>query len=447
MKVKMPEVLAPDTDESFSTDSESGLVNGYKMDTSDDEKWIEVGRKWREGILGDVKARHKALMLDADKLDAICAKTRETYQHFLSVDMVKESIYGDDGVNHGDCGEHLFIRCGRVAGRCTELAKKAIRWSHVLMGSRADASVTDLAQTLAEDLRMKEHAIGTLIGYNRLYEQVQKHNALCWGRARNAVEDHEKAVAKMLGQPPPDHSKIPRSKKNWVDELSHPLEIPPESDSEETKEKKRRGIVEKDGVTFEEYYANAMINLFGDELAEWQKEDAGKTDVSLIMRAIQSGADVIPTLQKELMMQYESLGDLKDLKSGGGEALQRNQMGDVEGDVDMDDADDTAGDGDRDGSGSELSGLGSDDERLATKKRKAGEEDEEAEILKAMGAGSTYSYSGDSDDIDDDDGDDSGDGDDGGDSDDDGGDSDEGDEEEQSDPDDAVDYAVTPMAH
>lgn len=294
---------------------------------------------------------------------------------------------------------------------------------------------------------MKEHAIGTLIGYNRLYEQVQKHNALCWGRARNAVEDHEKAVAKMLGQPPPDHSKIPRSKKNWVDELSHPLEIPPESDSEETKEKKRRGIVEKDGVTFEEYYANAMINLFGDELAEWQKEDAGKTDVSLIMRAIQSGADVIPTLQKELMMQYESLGDLKELKSGGGEALQRNQMGDVEGDVDMDDADDTAGDGDRDGSGSELSGLGSDDERLATKKRKAGEEDEEAEILKAMGAGSTYSYSGDSDDIDDDDGDDSGDGDDGGDSDDDGGDSDEGDEEEQSDPDDAVDYAVTPMAH
>ena len=220
------------------------------------------------------------------------------------------------------------------------------------MGSRADASVTDLAQTLAEDLRMKEHAIGTLIGYNRLYEQVQKHNALCWGRARNAVEDHEEAVAKMLGQPPPDHSKIPRSKKNWVDELSHPLEIPPESDSEETKEKKRRGIVEKDGVTFEEYYANAMINLFGDELAEWQKEDAGKTDVSLIMRAIQSGADVIPTLQKELMMQYESLGDLKELKSGGGEALQRNQMGDVEGDVDMDDADDAAGgDGDRDGSG------------------------------------------------------------------------------------------------
>ena len=439
MKVKMPEVLAPGSDESFSTDSESGLVNGYKMDTSDDEKWIEVGRKWREGIAGDVKARHKRLMLDADKLDEICAKTRKTYEHFLTIDMVKESIYGDDGTNHGDCGEHLFIRCGRVAGRCTELAKKAIRWSHVLMGARADASVTDLAQTLAEDLRMREHAIGTLIGYNRLYEQVQKHNALCWGRARNAVEDHEKAVAKMLGQPPPDHSKIPRSKKNWVDELSHPLEIPPESDSEETKEKKRRGVVEKDGVTFEEYYGNAMVNLFGDELAEWQKEDGGKTDVSLIMRALQSGADVIPTLQKELMMQYESLGDLKDLKSGGGEALQRNQMV-VEGDVDMDDADDTAG-GDGDGEGSELSGLGSDDERLATKKRKAGEEDEEAEILKAMGAGSTYSYSGDSDDIDDDDSDDdSGDGDVGG-------DSDEGDEEEQSDPDDAVDYAVTPMAH
>ena len=446
-KVKMPHILPDDSDAEPSSDSDpDALVGGMKFDEAEDEKLIEIGEKWAAGIAGDVRARHKRLLADAEKLDRTCTKTRKTYNEFLTLDMVKESIYGEDGTNHGDCGERLFIRCGRVAGRATELCKKVIRWSHVLMGSRADASVTDLAQTLAEDLRMKEHAIGTLIGYNRLYDQVTKHNAVVWGRARNAVETRETEHAKTHNEPLPDHSKVPRSKKHWVDELSHPLEIPSdESDSEETKEKRRKGIVEKDGISFEEYYGNAMINAFGDELAEWQKEDGGKTDVSLIMRALQSGADVIPTLQKELMMQYESLGDLKELKSGGADFVNRNQVSEAVDEVEDMDADGGDADG---GSGSELSGLGSDDERLAKKKRKAYVEDEEAEILKSMGAGSTYSYSGDSDNVEDESGDESDKVEDESGSESDGGDSgSEESDEDKSDPDDAVDYAVTPMAH
>ena len=62
-----------------------------------------------------------------------------------------------------------------------------------------------------------------------------------------------------------------------------------------------------------------------------------------------------------------------------------------------------------------------------------------------MGAGSTYSYSGDSDNVEDESGDESDKVEDESGSESDGG-SEESDED-KSDPDDAVDYAVTPMAH
>ena len=68
--------------------------------------------------------------------------------------------------------------------------------------------------------------------------------------------------------------------------------------------------------------------------------------------------------------------------------------------------------------------------------------------MKSMGAGSTYSYSGDSDNVEDESGDESDKVEDESGSESDGGDSgSEESDEDKSDPDDAVDYAVTPMAH
>lgn len=133
-----------------------------------------------------------------------------------------------------------------------------------------------------------------------------------------------------------------------------------------------RGAGGNSGVTFDEYYRAAMVDAHGDDLDALRKGHASgrgsaaaaadRTDVGIIMRAIQAGVDVVPALQKELVLQFASLDELRELKSGG----RGGGGGGVDGDSSDSDSDSDEEEMDLDAEGgsdsSDSDGSDSDDE-------------------------------------------------------------------------------------
>ena len=188
-----------------------------------------------------------------------------------------------------------------MAAKCASLAKKCVVKNASLLGARNDAS-----KTLAEEMRVDEvnvasgsgsdrvrgsnetnghalHATAALYGSSKLWLAVKKHNAVVWGRALAACEAAEKtreAVADLTSD---------GKNKN-----ASTLKEPDDADD-----------------AFASFYQKSVVDAHADDLdalrVSGAKHDRSVADVGVLLRAIQSGADVVPALQKALAVQFASL--------------------------------------------------------------------------------------------------------------------------------------------
>ena len=199
-----------------------------------------------------------------------------------------------------EADEALFRECGRIAARAAHTIKRALRKSNVLMGSKADAGL-DAAASLADDIRMRP---GPTKGACRLWDSVTKHNAMVWGRTRAAVDDVANADDDpgVMAGAGSDHDRDHDRRLGGATCRAH-----------------GEGAAD---MNFDEYYRAAMVDAYGEDLDQMRQGAASRAggeraDVGIIMRAIQAGVDVMPTLQKELVLQCAALDELRELDEAG----------------------------------------------------------------------------------------------------------------------------------
>ena len=238
--------------------------------------------------------------------------------------------------------ERLFKAFGVVAARCASLAKRCAQKNAALLGgSRVGASHAasgfDASRALAEEMRVDGSSLGAaaldigeaaassrLYGSSRLWNAAKKHNAVVWGRALAACEASEKALNDENGDPP------------------------------------RARAADADADAFASFYRAAVVDAHADDLEALRVSGAKHgdvADVGVLLRAIQSGADVVPALQKALAVQFASL---KAFTANG----KRGGDGDLLGVASEDDDDDDGADasGAKNASGDDSASAGGDDE-------------------------------------------------------------------------------------
>ena len=186
--------------------------------------------------------------------------------------------------------ERLFRAFGAIAARCASLAKKCVRANAVLLGgSRLGAGAASGVQAAAA--RLCESS-ARLYESSQLWDAAKKHNAVVWGRALAACEASEKERRKRA------------------------------SDAEAEAEAEH---------AFASFYRASVVDAHADDLEALRASGAKHgdvADVGVLLRAIQSGADLVPALQKSLATQFASLkafaangekGDDRRLLGGGAE--------------------------------------------------------------------------------------------------------------------------------
>ena len=204
--------------------------------------------------------------------------------------------------------ERLFRAFGAIAARCASLAKKCVRANAVLLGGSrlgaGAASGLDASRALAEEMRVDAtlgvqaaaarlcESSARLYESSQLWDAAKKHNAVVWGRALAACEASEKARRKRA------------------------------SDAEAEAEAEH---------AFASFYRASVVDAHADDLEALRASGAKHgdvADVGVLLRAIQSGADIVPALQKSLATQFASLkafaangekGDDRRLLGGGAE--------------------------------------------------------------------------------------------------------------------------------
>ena len=115
-----------------------------------------------------------------------------------------------------------------------------------------------------------------------------------------------------------------------------------------------------DANAFASFYRAAVVDAHADDLEALRVSGAKHgdvADVGVLLRAIQSGADVVPALQKALAVQFASL---KAFTANG----KRGGDGDLLGVASEDDDDDDGADasGAKNASGDDSASAGGDDE-------------------------------------------------------------------------------------
>jgi hypothetical protein len=68
-----------------------------------------------------------------------------------------------------------------------------------------------------------------------------------------------------------------------------------------------------DDTEFAKMYREAFIEAYGEDIEALRKDE--KTNVSVILRAIQTGVDIVPELQKQLHLQWATLKTKSTSKS------------------------------------------------------------------------------------------------------------------------------------
>ena len=292
--------------------------------------------------------------------------------------------------------ERLFKAFGMVAARCASLAKRCAQKNAALLGgSRVGASHAasgfDASRALAEEMRVDRSSsfgpsrVLRVYESSKLWDAVKKHNAVVWGRALAACEASEKAV--LLKK----KSSLKEDERTSVDDDAG-------DDASED--------------VFASFYRAAVVDAHAEDLEQLRVSGAKHgdvADVGVLLRAIQSGADVVPALQKALAVQFASLKAFAAEGRTGkekGDALSGSETGSETDATDASDAD-----ADADGSPRLVDGGKKRSARLRSKRSKSGSDDDDA-----RGSDSAFSDSSSDDAV-------------------------------SAGGDDEVDYAVTPVAH
>ena len=148
------------------------------------------------------------------------------------------------------------------------LIKKMLRKNLSLMGARD--SLLETSISLADDLRPRQAADPTVDNLDpanfqcRMWDSIAKHHAVVFGRSQAAIDSVEN-----------------EGKSTATDA----------SDEKETE--------------FAKVYREAFIEAYGDDIDALRRDE--KTNVGVILRAIQTGVDIVPELQKQLHLQWATL--------------------------------------------------------------------------------------------------------------------------------------------
>ena len=296
--------------------------------------------------------------------------------------------------------ERLFKAFGMVAARCASLAKRCAQKNAALLGgSRVGASHAasgfDASRALAEEMRVDRSSsfgpsrVLRVYESSKLWDAVKKHNAVVWGRALAACEASEKAV--LLKK----KSSLKEDERTSVDDDAG-------DDASED--------------VFASFYRAAVVDAHAEDLEQLRVSGAKHgdvADVGVLLRAIQSGADVVPALQKALAVQFASLKAFAAEGRTGKEKEKSDALSGSEkgSETDATDASDAELPELPDGSPRLVDGGKKRSARLRSKRSKSGSDDDDA-----RGSDSAFSDSSSDDAV-------------------------------SAGGDDEVDYAVTPVAH
>lgn len=148
------------------------------------------------------------------------------------------------------------------------LIKKILRKNLSLMGARDNLLETSIS--LADDLRPRQSVDPTVDNLDpanfqcRMWDSIAKHHAVVFGRSQAAIDSVENdSIASAAAA----------------------------SDEKETE--------------FAKVYREAFIEAYGDDIDALRRDE--KTNVGVILRAIQTGVDIVPELQKQLHLQWATL--------------------------------------------------------------------------------------------------------------------------------------------
>jgi len=158
--------------------------------------------------------------------------------------------------------------CKEVGLQAGAVIKKILRKNLALMGARDN--LLDTSVSLVDDLKPRESTnplVNNLDPENfqcRMWDSIVKHNNVVCGRAQAAMDTVENTDTSAATET---------------------------AATEETE--------------FAQVYRDAFIEAYGDDIDELRKDE--KTNVGVILRAIQTGVDIVPELQKQLHLQWASL--------------------------------------------------------------------------------------------------------------------------------------------
>ena len=160
--------------------------------------------------------------------------------------------------------------CKELGMRVGAVIKKALRKNLSLMGARDTLLETSLS--LEDDLRARKSS-NVMVDHMdpanfqcRMWDSIAKHDNVVFGRAQAAMDALEKqeSTAGATG-----------------------------------------GDDDDDATEFAKMYREAFIEAYGEDIEALRKDE--KTNVSVILRAIQTGVDIVPELQKQLHLQWATL--------------------------------------------------------------------------------------------------------------------------------------------
>ena len=160
--------------------------------------------------------------------------------------------------------------CKELGMRVGAVIKKALRKNLSLMGARDTLLETSLS--LEDDLRPRKPS-NVMVDHMdpanfqcRMWDSIAKHDNVVFGRAQAAMDALEKqeSTAGATG-----------------------------------------GDDDDDATEFAKMYREAFIEAYGEDIEALRKDE--KTNVSVILRAIQTGVDIVPELQKQLHLQWATL--------------------------------------------------------------------------------------------------------------------------------------------
>lgn len=239
----------PSEEEDVNEDVDDGSDDNDESDSSDDDAMTYD----EEDVSEEFKRLREAMRKALDAYGDV---------DFLSDARMTELTSGEPNKTFEERRKAQGMQIGA-------LIKKMLRKNLSLMGARDNLLETSIS--LADDLRPRQSVDPTVDNLDpanfqcRMWDSIAKHHAVVFGRSQAAIDSVEndgKASASAAA-----------------------------SDEKETE--------------FAKVYREAFIEAYGDDIDALRRDE--KTNVGVILRAIQTGVDIVPELQKQLHVQWATL--------------------------------------------------------------------------------------------------------------------------------------------